>query len=463
MKKVIKVIVFVLIMIISIGHTYRILSWKDTSGSYFSSTQQLYATEENLMDVVFVGSSHCYAGINPSVLWDEYGISAFDMAVSGQERTPAYYSLKEVLKTQSPKVVCVDLWALFTDKEQVGNSNIYRNMLAMKTSQNSINLVQEYFGNEEYMDYILRWPIVHTRYRELTEYDFYDRDVNTYGRGFYSTYISRPIAPISYEVNESISINEENKKWINDLVKLSEEENFDLILVLIPTTLSVEEQMGMNGVEEYLIDQDIKFINYNKLVNEINLDCNTDFFDETHLNSYGAEKVTLYFGEYLLENYELEDHRGDEEYYLWDECSKYIQHVNFEQELKAPMSLEEYLNKITTFEDLTVIISLDGTYDESALNFREVINILAIKESEYYIGGKWIYENGSIIHYMDSSTIEKYIYDLSENDTLLLQNNTHNLSQISVNGEAKASAYNGLSIVVYDKFTKEIIDVRGYY
>ena len=116
MKKVIRGLAFCILLVFILERTYHILSWKDTTGGYLSSTQQLYATGDNLIDVVFMGSSHCYCGINPALLWDQYGMAAFDMSVSGQDKFSTYHTLVETLKTQSPSVVCIDAYALLYDR-----------------------------------------------------------------------------------------------------------------------------------------------------------------------------------------------------------------------------------------------------------------------------------------------------------------------------------------------------------
>lgn len=462
MKKLMRAIAFALIAITCICYVYQVLSWKDTTGAYLSSTQQLYATEDELIDLVFMGSSHCYCGINPSVLWDNYGISAFDMAVSGQDKKSTYYTLKELLKTQSPKVVCVDMWGLTSERHGV-ESNVYRNMLSIKTSSNSIDLVQSYIEEEEQMDYILRWPIVHTRYRELTEYDFVQNEVSVYGRGFFTNYNTTVVGKINSNKKVSTPISDVNKKWIDDLEQLSKDENFTLVMFLAPTELSEENQKIINGTEDYLKEKGIDYINFNDLIEETQIDYNTDFTDTTHLNTRGANKLTAYFGEYLVDNYSFEDHRGDDAYYLWDQCSKYMNHKAYHEKIKQTTDPEMYFATLAEGEDITVIISLDGTYQDSSLDLRSFTDILGIPETEYYLGGKWIYENGEIIYYMNSGVVEEYTYDLSENDTLRLWNEAEALSRVGINGEAMNSAYSGLSVVVYDKYTKELVDKRGYY
>ena len=155
-RKTIKPLAFAAVLLIVLLRVFHILSWKDTMGPYLSHVEQLYATQEDQIEVLFVGSSHCYGGINPDVLWQQHGIPSFNMACSGQDKISAVYQLREVLKTQHPKVVFVDVFAAVFDRGAV-ESNVYRNMISMKLSANSVGLVHEYFGSYE-PDYILKWP-----------------------------------------------------------------------------------------------------------------------------------------------------------------------------------------------------------------------------------------------------------------------------------------------------------------
>lgn len=464
MKKLIQAIAFILLTALMMAGTYSVLSWKDTSGGYLSVTQQLYATEENLIDVVFMGSSHCYCGINPSVLWENHGISAFNMSVSGQDKDSAYYELKELLKTQSPKVVFIDAWALTFDKH-AKQSNVYRNMLAMKTSGNSIDLVKSYIDKEEQADYILRWPIVHTRYKELSEFDFRQYEPSEYGRGYYPSYTATSVSLQANALNctESVPLSDKNREWLDDLQALSKEENFDLVMFLIPAKFTEEEQRIMNGATEYMKEKGITYLDYNIRTEELALDYNTDFMDPMHMNIRGARKITTSLGDYLMENYELADHRGDDAYYLWDECSEYLAHLKFEYELKLQTDMITYMKMLTEYDDLVVVVSLDGNYQESTLDFKSVADVFGIPETEYYIGGKWVFENGERIYYMDSSVGEAYVHDLSETQTLRMRNIPGSLSQLEIAGKPVSSVYNGLNIVVYDRFTNEMIDQRGYF
>lgn len=465
MKKIIRAIAFILILAVAMMGTYKVLSWKDTSGDYLSSTQQLYATQDNLMDVVFLGSSHVYCGVNPAVLWEEHGISAFDMAVSGQDRDSTFHTLKEVLKTQSPQVVCVDLYGLLYEEQDI-LGNVYRNMLSMKTSANSVELVHDYVEKEDRMDYILRWPIIHTRYQELTKYDFISNEPSVYGRGFVPTYEFGE----SYYPEEALActdaapLDENARVWLDEFIQLSDEEGFELVAFLAPMYLDGTDQRILNGAYEYLGGFGIEVIDFNKLSAQLKLDYQKDFCDNSHLNRFGADKLTAYFGNYLTETYELADHRGDSAYAMWDENSDWVAHQDFAYELKKVKEWDKYIEKVATYdEDMIVILSFDGIYKESTLNLQAAADAFGIPKEQYELGGKWIFEDGECVYYMDSTVTKPYTRELSEFNTLWMEHNASSLDQIQINGEAHGCAYNGLTVIVYDKITHRVVDKKGFF
>ena len=88
---------FIVLTAVCLHKIYDVLRWKDTTGGYLSSIDQLYNTDEGLIDLVFMGSSHCYYGIYPELLWEEKGIAGFDLAVSAQDKDSTY-SVKGTFK-----------------------------------------------------------------------------------------------------------------------------------------------------------------------------------------------------------------------------------------------------------------------------------------------------------------------------------------------------------------------------
>ena len=471
MKKAIRCIAFVVILSLVILRTYDILKWKDTAGDYLSTTQQLYATEENLIDVVFLGSSHSYCSTSADVMWGEYGYAAFGMNTSGQDKGSTYHMLKEVLKTQSPKVVCVEMWGLTFDEHAV-LGNVYRNMLSLKLSRNSIELVQAYIEDEEEQkDYILRWPIIHTRYKELDKYDFVPYEVSVYGRsvpGMYTTGWSTYPAE-AMECEEIDELTDANREWLESLYQLSVDEGFELVFFLAPYTISVEEQKQVNAAEAFAKERDITFFDFNRLAPEIGINYSTDFFDSTHLNMRGAEKLTSYLGTYFDENFELSDYRGDERYIQWEKSYEHYEQIKASNDLVSTTSFETYADELCGMKNITTILSLDGNYKESALDIENMVMQLGLTAKEYENGGKYICIDGEWSKVLDNESDDIYIYELNEFDSFKIWNaqkfdtETTNLHNIMLNFEPVGTNYNGINIVVYDNIRKMIIDKRGFF
>ena len=68
-----------------------------------------YCEKENTLDFIFVGNSVTYSAINPAILWEEYGITSYNFAVSEQNIPISYYYIEEALKKQQPKAIVLNV------------------------------------------------------------------------------------------------------------------------------------------------------------------------------------------------------------------------------------------------------------------------------------------------------------------------------------------------------------------
>lgn len=469
LKSAIKAVAFLSLLFILIVRSYDVLSWKDTMGDYLSSIDMLNTTKEDSIDVVFMGSSHTYCSVAPSVIWNETGIAAFNMTTSGQDKDSTYHYLVELLKTQSPKVVFVELWGLTFDV-QMFEGNEHRNMMGMPISTNSLALIDDYVKDEERnMAYKLRWPIVHTRYKELQMYDFveYDRekDVREADLHYEATFAHHPVESLAVLTPGELS--EENREWIESLYELSVAEDFELVFFIAPTVISTAEQGQINAVAQFAQEHELAFFDCNRLAEDIGLDYQADFLDHYHLNGYGATKLSKYFGEILENNYDLNDYRGDKSYKQWDDSyTRYLQ-VKDTFELKQCQTFDLYIGKLKEMEHLKCIVSFEGSY-KKAISPRYIAWMLGISEEDFEKGGTFIIENEKVKHIMDNTSTEVYVEELTEYSTLKIQNmnladsSATNNQDIMVNMDVVGTYHNGVNFVIYDTFRNEIIDTRGF-
>ena len=513
MKKILRIAIFIMIAVIMLNGIYQVLRWKDTAGNYLSSLDELYNTDDGLIDVVFVGSSHSYAGIYPAVLWESAGISSFNLAVSGQDRYSAYHQLVELLKTQDPEVVFIDLYAL-TFEEHAVIGNLYRNLLSMHTSVNSVTLVTDYADEEDWQDLILRWPIIHTRYQELEENDFVSYAVNTFGRGALYTWTHEPLnekeyrsmlgenpdsADASAETTDDDSssaalLSDQNREWLEKVITLSEEEGFDLVFMILPYALVNDDREIFDAIIDYADDCGIDVLDFARLSEDGALadavgsgyDLATDFIDNGHLSGYGAVKTTTFLGVYL-ESYGLPDHRGDAAYELWTLDDLWYMQTKFRYALDYAADLTDYCEVLAQTQSLTAVISLEGDYEGHRASsvpaggsieadetdgdtdlyaegsYYPVLSLLGMSGEEYRAGGKWIYRDGSLTQILENDAdAEDYILDLSTYDTLRVRYTEDLASGNIMIGTTDYSNTSPLRILLYDEIEEDVVHSKSY-
>ena len=93
-------------------------------------------------------------------------------------------------------------------------------------------------------------------------------------------------------------------------MELCRKEGIRLLFVGTPTPKNWDYRRH-NGVSDYAARRKVPFLDMNLLEKELNIDWERDSRDEgDHLNTYGAEKVSRYLGDYLKENYGLTSQTG---------------------------------------------------------------------------------------------------------------------------------------------------------
>lgn len=69
-------------------------------------------TKRNNVDILLIGNSHLYTGINPKNLSNTLGANAFILAAPGTQISDSYFSLKEALKRSKPSLVVIETYAI---------------------------------------------------------------------------------------------------------------------------------------------------------------------------------------------------------------------------------------------------------------------------------------------------------------------------------------------------------------
>ncbi len=471
MKKTFKIIVFVILTSLILLAAYKVFSWKDTSGDYYSSIAQLRATQDNSVDAVFVGSSRVYCAIAPHVFWKEAGIAAFDMSISGMDKRSELYYTKYFLRHQKPKIICVDAYSFTFDKHDV-ESNEYRNMLAMPTSGTQIDLVKDYNADDSksMKEYILKWPIIHTRYKELDKGDFITEGFGLYGRGecLNETRAEYDIDFLEYADTETITpVDGKNKELIDGFIALSEKYDIPVLFYVSPALQLESEVSVYNGIEDYVKGyENISFVNFNNEAKDMFEDTG-NFCDAVHLSKDGAEKFSRKMMEYLSNMVEFTDRRGTPGYDLWEMDALYYDLKETDNRIKKMIDsgtdayglIEEAVNN----DYLTYIVSLDGHYYNYDYCYEEILEVIGASWEEAESGGTWIGHGGECVKVADRDSKKPVFYDLDRYNAVKIdKNEDDDVPSVSINGTGCQQIDSGVNVVVWDSINKEIVGVLGW-
>lgn len=440
----IKIAGFAAGIILLLAMIFPIFNYKNMGGG--GGFTRLYESPSESIDAMFFGSSRAHCTIDHGYLWEQYGIAGFTLSAGSQQLDSTYYCLQEALRCQSPKVVFVEISQINNGTIQNNEADVYRNYLGMRFSNVSLSFAkylatQMEMSREEMQELILKFPIIHSRYRELEKADF--QDSIPFMRGYRGSF-DVAVFDTPQETQMTMEISEDNKAFIEKIITLTKERNVSLVLFASPYVVSEEDQMRMNEVGVLAAQYEIPFINFNHLYEETGIDYERDFRDESHVNNYGAMKVTEYLAQYMRTNYNMEDHRGDNNYFLWEQNAEYLRGKDFKHELEQSADINEYLTKLSMNEDYLVLIQFVGNYQALGDAYLEGLAQAGLMEADYQAGGSYVLFNGNKL-----SELPENIY-IDSNNSIWIQGK-----------EYQTGIENGVNIVVYDAELQQIIDVAG--
>lgn len=273
-------------------------------------------------DVIFIGDCEVYEGFVPATLFKEYGITSFVRGSSQQTVWQSYHILEETLERETPKAVVFNVLALKygeTPSESISRMSLED----MEWSKQKIEAIKASMTDEEsLLSYFLPILRYHSRWSELDADDFkhaFDKHEDITHQGYL---MQTGIDPVDVSDNRTpddlldVSLPKRAIEYLDKMAALCKEKGVELILVKAPTN-SVRYYWYAEWDAQMVDYAEKNGLSYYSLVGcdeEIGLDWSTDTYDKgLHLNVYGAEKFTSYFGKILAENHGIEDRRSDAE------------------------------------------------------------------------------------------------------------------------------------------------------
>ncbi len=257
--------------------------------------------KEETIDVFFAGSSLVFQDISPLNIWEQTGITSYDLSDGAMRLCDQYALIVNASKEQTPGVIVLETTPMFSD------ASPYKDEEALPT-----NLIEKIFPIFHY----------HVFYKNIHLFDK-PSGINSLLKGFQPSY-----DVVEYTGKEDYMeedpgdrrIKPLNVYYLDKIAGYCRDNGITLFVLSLPSPLN-HNKGNHDCVSEWAAENEVDYLDLNLYNEEIGLDWSTDTKDGgDHLNYYGAKKVSSFLADHLKEKYGLEDHRTDEYYSDWNDA-----------------------------------------------------------------------------------------------------------------------------------------------
>lgn len=298
--KIICIVLITLFLLLSFSNYFRPNKLGRPS-DMTSKVDGFYLLEDNSMDVLFFGTSHMFYSVNPSILWKENQLTSY---VFGGECQPLEITLqymKEAFKTQHPKLVVLDIFGVSNSIEScrtAGSAKV--NTEDLKLNQDKIDAIRTY--DQDVLFNIFDVAKYHHRILEMSTKD-YENGFKKFDNTNFGFTLAYPYGQYQSDYIYSQDMDElqpdaDKLNLLTSIIKLCHEQDIEIILIKTPYYASDEDAQIYNYIEKYSKENGIGFINFNKMLDEI--DYKFDFDGSIwHSNCIGSMKISTYLSHYI--------------------------------------------------------------------------------------------------------------------------------------------------------------------
>lgn len=314
-KKILSVAALCLAFVLAVLGVQRLLEPKYMQDTYDGALTKEYYQEPKNHQVLFVGDCEVYENFSPAQLYREHGVVSYIRGGAQQLIWHSYYLLEDALKYETPDVVVFNVLAMKYGEPQ---SEAYNrlNLDGMRLSPSKIQAVQASMcEGEDALSYVFPLLRYHERWSELNGADlrFYFATDKVAHNGYMMRADTKPTTVIPKgSVLADYALPAVCYEYLDKMTALCKEKGIELLLVKAPTIYPHWYEQWDAQIEQYAQDNGLTYINFLNHMDDMGLDLQTDTYDAgLHLNVFGAEKLSDFFGEYLRENLGLADMRND--------------------------------------------------------------------------------------------------------------------------------------------------------
>lgn len=366
-----KIILFVLLFCYIFIHLTYI--FRSSLANTRDNITGFYAEKEESLDVVVLGTSSTFSAFMPMEAWERHGIASYNFCTNVLFENAMKYHVREIKKTQSPRLLIIDTAPfLYGHKSTIfmnEESHLRYNTDGFAFSQNRIDLINAIIGNQkEKWNYY--FDLFYYHGNENPELDYWSWRKHNIGKGYSNLpFQANYMEPIVEQAEEVIPLPEDETAYLWELLAELSDFEGDVLFITQPF-LGVESSKQAYGKANYIkkevLAQGYDYLDLTGYTDEMQIEQAFDYsLDFLHFHAFSAEKITDFLTDYIVQQYDLPDHRTDAAYADWE--ADYAEWLVLKEKERDYIA-EQRVERIRTCESINQYLSyLQSDYYSSCI------------------------------------------------------------------------------------------------
>ena len=282
--------------------------------------QDFYDLDTNV-DVLFLGSSHAMRAISPMDLWEEYGITSYNLATTGCRIGTSYWILKNALQYTSPSLVVVDCAYLQDVKANPKTGYGHRVFDSMPFGSVKLEALRDlYPDRNDFLGFLIPFTIYHNRWDEISLSRL--KPYRSKGMmGFWPEWLVADRKLTEFSTSEAVPVDNLSTQYLEKIVQTCQDQGIQVMLMTVPFWENETSLNDVAWIRELAGRWGISYLSPEEIYSWVSrrTDFTNHYENNSHLNWKGAQTVSHRIGPILRSYDGVEDHSEDSGYRSWDD------------------------------------------------------------------------------------------------------------------------------------------------
>lgn len=320
-----------------------------------------YLEKEQSLDVVLMGASEIFAGYSAGLAYEKYGLTSYPWAYDDAPVSLWKSQLIEIRKKQSPQLILVEVNGALKEGDDYlyDDGAVRRYIDNIPLSMNKIQTLNNLKLKDSVISYYFPFIKYHSNLNDVPKNLKENLYLKTQGysllKGFQTkTKFDQDYQLYQLDKEKSLPVDEPSKDFLIDFLEYCTNNNIKVVFTRFPHRITNEKSANKyyrcNGLKKIVEKYGFDFLDFESNYSDIGIDIQNDFYDNEHLNIYGARKMTSYLGRLFVSEYGVKSHDMDlEEKNNWERSVEYTKKFFCYVERKHSEGIDESIGERSAF------------------------------------------------------------------------------------------------------------------